>query len=72
MKCRHWRIYSKKTRNAVSEIYHRRTIALENLHALNNYCGKKKYGIQIIKTDSETGKVISKYPEFDLKEVHHD
>ena len=42
MKRRHWRIYSKKTRNAVSEIYHRRTIALENLHALNNYCGKKK------------------------------
>jgi hypothetical protein len=36
---------------------------------LNDYCQKKTYVIQVTKTDSETGKIVSRYPAIELKEL---
>jgi hypothetical protein len=66
---RSWVIYHRKTRRIVSTVYHRRRTAVEDLRMLNDYCHKKVYVIQVTKTDSETGKVVSKYPAVELKPI---
>lgn len=66
---RSWVIYQRKSRRIVSTVYHRYRIAKEDLRMLNDYCRKKAYVIQVTKTDSETGKVVSRYPDVDLKEL---
>ena len=64
---RSWVIYQRKSRQIISTIYHRYRLAKEDLRMLNDYCQKKTYVIQVTKTDSETGKVVSRYPNVDLK-----
>ncbi|MCK4982576.1 MAG: hypothetical protein KAS17_06610 [Victivallaceae bacterium] len=63
---RSWLIYRRKSRRIVSTVYHRYRLAKEDLQLLNDYCQKKKYVIQIIKMDSETGKIVSRYPDINL------
>ena len=36
---------------------------------LNDYCQKKAYVIQVTKTDTGTGQIVSKYPAVELKEL---
>lgn len=64
---RSWVIYQRKSRRVISTVYHRYRMAKEDLQLLNDYCQKKKYVIQVTRTDSETGKIISRYPDVDLK-----
>jgi hypothetical protein len=66
---RSWVIYQRKSRRIVSTVYHRYRMAKEDLRMLNDYCQKKAYVIQVTKTDSETGKVVSRYPDVELKEL---
>jgi phage terminase small subunit len=66
---RSWVIYQRKTRRIVSTVYHRYQMAKADLQLLNDYCQKRAYVIQVIKNDSETGKVVSKYPDVQLKEI---
>jgi hypothetical protein len=66
---RSWAIYQRKSRRIVSTVYHRYRMAKEDLRMLNDYCQKKAYVIQVTKTDSETGKVVSRYPDVELKEL---
>ena len=40
---------------------------MEQLHQLNNYCGKKKYAMQLIRTES--GSVIKRHPDIELKNL---
>jgi hypothetical protein len=44
-------------------------MAVEDLRMLNDYCHKKVYVIQVTKTDSKTGKVVSRYPAVELKPI---
>jgi hypothetical protein len=64
---RSWVIYQRKSRRIISTVYHRYRMAKEDLLMLNDYCQKKAYVIQVSKTDSETGKIISRYPDVKLK-----
>jgi hypothetical protein len=64
---RSWVIYQRKTRRIISTVYHRCRTAKEYLRMLNDYCQKKTYVIQVTKTDSETGRIISRYPNIELK-----
>jgi hypothetical protein len=66
---RSWVIYQRQSRRIVSSVYHRYRMAKEDLHMLNDYCHKKAYVIQVTRTDSETGKVISRYPDVELKGI---
>ncbi len=64
---RSWVIYDRKTRRVMSVIYHFRRDALRDLKSLNDYCGKRKYAMQLTRTDSETGKAVSRYPDINLQ-----
>jgi hypothetical protein len=66
---RSWVIYERKSRQIVSNVYHRRVTALSDLRELNDYCGKKKYAMQLRRIDSETGKVKKVYPKITLREL---
>jgi hypothetical protein len=66
---RSWVIYQRKSRRIVSTIYRRYHMAKEDLRMLNDYCHKKAYVIQVTRTDTETGKVVSRYPDVELKEL---
>jgi hypothetical protein len=66
---RSWVIYQRKSRRIVSTIYRRYHMAKEDLRMLNDYCHKKAYVIQVTRTDTETGKVVSRYPDVQLKEL---
>jgi hypothetical protein len=66
---RKWFIYERKSRQIVSVLYHQRKHALHDLHQLNDYCGKKKYAMQLTRTDTGTGRVVSMYPDIELKEL---
>ena len=66
---RSWVIYQRKSRRIVSTVYHRYQMAKEDLQMLNDYCQKKIYVIQVTRTDSETGKIVSRYPAIELKEL---
>jgi len=64
---RKWVIYERRTRQIISVVFHRRKFALEQLHQLNDYCGKKKYAMQLIRTES--GSVIKRHPDIELKNL---
>ena len=66
---RKWVIYNRRSRQITSVVYHYRKHALRDLNNLNEYCGRKKYAVQLTKTDTETGKTVSRYPDIDLKEL---
>jgi hypothetical protein len=64
---RSWVIYDRKMRRVMSVVYHFRRDALRDLKSLNEYCGKRKYAMQLTRTDSETGKAVSRYPDINLQ-----
>ena len=64
---RKWVIYERRTRQIISVVFHRRKLALKQLHQLNDYCGKKKYAMQLIRTES--GSVIKRHPDIELKNL---
>jgi hypothetical protein len=66
---RSWVIYERKTRQVISQVYHRRILALSDLGELNNYCGKKKYAMQLRRFDTDKKCVVSHYPKIELKEL---
>lgn len=66
---RKWVIYERRSRQVMSTVYHRRKHAMFDLNQLNDYCGRRKYGVQLTKNDSETKSVLSRYPDIDLKEL---
>jgi hypothetical protein len=66
---RKWVIYERKSRQVVSRVYHRLAMAKSDLRELNNYCGKKKYAMQLRRFDTEEECVVSHYPKIDLKEL---
>ncbi|MFA7184725.1 MAG: hypothetical protein WC082_07530 [Victivallales bacterium] len=66
---RSWVIYRRKSRRIISVVFHFRKDALRDLKRLNDYYGKRHYAMQLTKTDSETGKIVSKYPAIELKEL---
>ncbi|MDD5698888.1 MAG: hypothetical protein PHH77_09765 [Victivallaceae bacterium] len=66
---RSWVIYRRKSRRIVSVVYHFRKDALHDLKRLNDYYGRRHYAMRLTKTDSETGKIISRYPDISLKEL---
>lgn len=66
---RKWFIYERRSRQIVSVLYHQRKHALHDLGQLNDYCGKKKYAMQLTKTDTGTGRVVSRYPDLELKQI---
>jgi len=63
---RSWVIYRRKSRQIVSLVHHRLPSAKEDLRRLNNYYESRRYAIQVTRTDTETGKVVSRYPNIDL------
>ena len=66
---RSWVIYDRKTRRVMSIVYHFRRDALRDLNSLNEYCGKRKYAMQLTRTDSETGTIVSQYPSIELDQL---
>jgi plasmid replication initiation protein len=64
---RSWVIYRRKSRRIISIVYHFRKDALRDLNRLNSYYGKRHYAMRLMKTDSETGKIVSRYPDIELK-----
>ncbi len=66
---RSWVIYERTSRQTVSNIYHRRKLALADLAKLNDYCGRKKYAMQLTRFDAKTRNIVSRYPNFDLKSL---
>lgn len=66
---RSWVIYRRKSRRIISVVYHFRKDVLRDLKRLNDYYGKRHYAMRLTKTDSETGKIVSQYPNVELKEL---
>ncbi|MFA6717085.1 MAG: hypothetical protein WCS27_17035 [Victivallaceae bacterium] len=66
---RSWVIYRRKSRRIISVVFHFRKDALRDLKRLNDYYGRRHYAMQLTKTDTETGKIVSKYPDVDLQEL---
>jgi hypothetical protein len=44
-------------------------MVLADLARLNNYCGKKKYAMQLRRFDTEKKSFTSHYPNIQLKEL---
>lgn len=66
---RSWVIYRRKSRRIVSIVFHFRKDALRDLKRLNEYYGRRHYAMQLTRTNSETGKIVSQYPAIELKEL---
>jgi hypothetical protein len=66
---RSWVIYERKTRQVVSHVYHRRPTVLGDLGELNNYCGKKKYAMQLRRFDSKKECIVNHHPKIELKDL---
>ncbi len=66
---RKWVIYERRSRQVVSSVYSRRRDVLHDLARLNNYCGKKKYAMQLRRLDTEQKCFVSFYPDVALKEL---
>ncbi len=66
---RKWVIYERKSRQIVSVVFHRRRDALHDLARLNDYCGKKKYAMQLRRFDTNKKCVVCCYPKIKLKEL---
>ena len=66
---RKWIIYDRKSRQIVSVTYHQRKFARNDLSKLNDYCGKKKYAMQLRRFDTEKNGFISIYPDIQLMEL---
>jgi len=66
---RSWVIYQRRSRQIVSTVYHRYGLARDDLRCLNDYCEKKKYAMQVTRTNNETGEIVSIYPPVKLKEL---
>lgn len=66
---RSWVIYKRKSRQTVSLVFHRRSIALKDLAKLNDYCGKRNYAMQLRRFDTKKKSYTSKYPAIELKEL---
>jgi hypothetical protein len=66
---RSWVIYERKTRQVVSHVYHRRPTVLGDLGELNNYCGKKKYAMQLRRIDTKKKCVVNRHPKIKLKDL---
>ncbi len=66
---RSWVIYQRKSRQIISNVYHQRRFALHDLGLLNNYCGKKKYAMQLRKFDTEKKRTVGLHPKIELKEL---
>lgn len=64
---RKWVIYNRKSRRVISVVYHFRKDALHDLQSLNDYCGKRKYAMQLRRIDTENNKIISRYPDIELE-----
>ena len=63
---RSWVIYRRKSRQIVSLVHHRYRMAKADLRRLNDYCESRRYALQVTRTDSETGKIVSCYPDVEL------
>jgi len=63
---RSWVIYRRKSRQIVSVVHHRYRMAKEDLRRLNDYYEARWYAIQVTRTDTETGKVVRRYPNVEL------
>ncbi len=68
---RRWNIYQRKSRQVVSVIYYFRKDALNDLWHLNDYCGKRKYAMQLTRIDMESGRIVSHYPDIELKQLQN-
>ena len=66
---RKWVIYDRKSRRIISVVYHFRKDVLHDLKLLNDYCGKRKYAMQLMRTDMENNKIISRYPDIKLEKI---
>lgn len=66
---RKWVIYDRRSRRIASLVYSYRRQALHDLNRLNDYCGRKRYAMQLMRVDMETGNVISHYPNIKLDEL---
>jgi hypothetical protein len=66
---RSWVIYERKTRQVISQVYHRRSAVLSDLGELNNYCGKKKYAMQLRRFDTKKKCVVNRHPKIELKDL---
>jgi hypothetical protein len=66
---RKWVIYERRSRQIVSDVYSRRKDVLHDLARLNDYCGKKKYAMQLRRLDTEQKSFVSFYPDVVLKEL---
>jgi hypothetical protein len=42
---------------------------MKDLVKLNDYCGKRKYAMQLRRYDTEKRSFVSKYPAIELKEL---
>jgi len=66
---RKWVIYERKSHQIVSVVFHRRKDALRDLARINNYCGRKKYAMQLRRFDMVKKCVVSHYPKIELNEL---
>jgi hypothetical protein len=44
-------------------------MAISDLGELNNYCGRKKYAMQLRRFDTAKECFVSRHPKIDLKEL---
>ena len=63
---RSWVIYRRKSRQIVSLVHHRYHMAKEDLRRLNDYYESRRYALQVTRIDTETGKIVSRYPNVEL------
>jgi hypothetical protein len=66
---RKWVIYDRKSRRVISVLYGFRKDVLRDLKRLNNYYGKRKYAMQLRRFDTEKKRLVSRYPDIELKEL---
>ena len=66
---RSWVIYQRRSRQIISTVYRRYGLARDDLRCLNDYCESKKYAMQVTRTNSETGEIVSRYPAVKLNEL---
>jgi len=66
---RKWVIYNRKSRQVISTIYSFRKDAIHDLERLNDYCGKRRYAMQVRKVDTEKKCMVSCYPKIELRQL---
>jgi len=64
---RSWVVYQRKSRQIVSVVHHRLAPAKEDLRRLNNYYEARRYAMQVTRIDTESGLMVSRYPDIELR-----